>query len=201
MMDFRQKEGRRVVEALRYAGVTIRSIDDLVNTKEPYPKAIPVLLELLPTVRDSGIKEGVVRALTVKEAKGKAEQALIREFRSISPDAAADLQGLKWAIGNALTIVATDAVFNELVELATNKMHGRAREMVVMALGNMKNPKAGEVLVGLLSDEQVAGHAIMPILKFKYRAALPQLEALRKHPNPWVRKKAEKAIIKLSNYK
>ena len=71
--EFRRKmeeEDAIVAEALRGAGVRVRggevrSVYDLVNTKEPYPKAIPVLLEFLPRVTNHRIKEGVARALGV----------------------------------------------------------------------------------------------------------------------------------------
>jgi HEAT repeat protein len=181
---------------LKRVGINVESVYDLVNSKAAYPEAIPALLECLTFVQEPVIKEGVIRALTVKEAKGKAEQALIQEFKLIPPDIS-QLQILKWTIGNALSVVATDAVFDDLVELATNKAHGKAREMVVVALGNMKNPKAGEILIGLLSDEEVAGHAAMALGKLKYRPALPHLKTLMKHPKPWVRKTAEKTIAKL----
>jgi len=67
----------------------------------------------------------------------------------------------QWAIGNALWIVADDSVFEDIAALAADPKHGKAREMVVVALGNMQNPEAVEVLRRLLRDDQVAGHAVM----------------------------------------
>ena len=43
--------------------------------------------------------------------------------------------------------------------------------MVVLALGNMKNPKAVDLLRRLLADEQVAGFAVMALGKSKAKWA------------------------------
>ena len=84
-------EDEMVAEALRAVGVQVRSVYDLVNTKESYPEAIPVLLELLPRVRNDRIKEGVVRALTVREARPVAAKPLIREFLDLPANCGASL--------------------------------------------------------------------------------------------------------------
>ena len=48
--------------ALRSAGVEVDSIYDLVNTAASYSAVIPLLIQLLPTLRERRIREGVVRA-------------------------------------------------------------------------------------------------------------------------------------------
>ena len=45
----------------------------------------------------------------------------------------------KWAIGAALWVVADDGVFEQVVELVQDKRHGKAREMLAVALGNMRD--------------------------------------------------------------
>jgi HEAT repeat protein len=198
MTTTRADEDARVAAILNErAGISVKSVFDLVNSKAAYPQAVPVLLECLPGIREKWIKEGVVRALSVKEARGKADAALVREFKAIAPDDR-EHQSLKWAIGNALSTVATDNVANDLYELAQDKGHGKAREMVVVALGNLSDPGAVEVLMNLLDDEEVCGHAIIAIAKLKARQAVPKIQRLTKHPKPWVRKEAEKAISKLT---
>lgn len=197
-MTTRANEDARIAAVLNErAGLDIKSVFDLVNSKASYPQAIPVLLECLPGIRDKWIKEGVVRALSVKEARGNADAALVHEFKSIPPDDR-EHQSLKWAIGNALSTVATDKVANDLYELAQDKAHGKAREMVVVALGNLRDPGAVEVLMNLLDDEEVCGHAIIAVTKLKAPQAVPKIQYLTKHPKPWVRKEAGKAISKLT---
>jgi HEAT repeat protein len=152
---------------------------------------------LVRFVNVEGIKAGIVRALTAKEARGIADTALVAEFRAVPPSQKANL-GLKWTIGNALSVVATDAAFADLVELLRDKRNGRSREMLAVALGNMKDPAAVDVLIELLNDEEVAGHALMALGKLKAQKARPHIESFLNHQKPWVRKEAKKALAKLN---
>ncbi len=193
----REEEDKLVTADLNRLGMDVASVFDLMKWKQPYPAAVPVLLEHLPRVHDKGIKEGIVRALTAKEARGKADTALVAEFRTVPPSLNANA-GLKWAIANALSVVATDAVFADVVALVKDKQHGKSREMLAVALGNMKNPAAVDVLIELLKDEEVAGHALMGLGKLKVQKARPHIENFLNHPKPWVRKEATKALAKLN---
>ena len=65
---------------LQDANIIVNNIYDLVNTKEAYPEAIHVLIGLIEEINDFNIKQGIVRALTVKEAKGKANYTLLKEY-------------------------------------------------------------------------------------------------------------------------
>jgi hypothetical protein len=196
MSTARELEDKRVAAYLNAeANLHINSVFDLVNSKARYQDAIPALIKCFGMVSDNWIKEGIVRALTVKEARGKADKALVSEFRSLPAEQ--QYFSLKWAIGNALSVVATDAVFDELVELVRDKRHGRAREMLAVALGNMKNPAVVDVLIELLGDEEVAGHAIMALGKLKAEKARPYIERFLDHPKAWVRREAKKALAKL----
>lgn len=197
-MNLREKESQRVAKALQGVGVKVDSIFDLVNTRRSYKQAIPLLMELLPTIQEPWIKEGVVRALAVKEAVGEeVARAMIREFEAIDPSAPPMEQGLKWAIANTLSVVARDPVFEEVAALARDKRHGKAREMLAEALARMKDPRAVDVLVDLLDDDEVAGHAVVALGKLKARAAKPAIERFLDHPKPWVRKEAERALAKI----
>ena len=182
-----------VVKALQKVGIEVQSVYDLVNSSQSYKGAIPVLLKLLPKVKEQVIKEGVARALTVKEARGLASRPLLNEFLS----ADSSQLNLKWVIGNALSMVAEDDVFEEIVDLATDKKHGQAREMLMLALANMKHPRAVDVLIELLKDEEVAGHAIMALGKLKAAKAQKAIEVFLDHQKTWIRKEASRALSKI----
>lgn len=183
-----------VVAELVDAGLPVESVWDLFNKRLNYRDAIPILLEWLPKISNQGAKEGIVRALSVKWAKPDAAPLLVREFHRVEDPGGSSL---RWAIGNALEVVADDAVFEGLVEIVRDRSHGKAREMVAAALGNMKNPRAVEVLIELLEDEEVIGHAIMGLGKLKARAARAAIERFLGHPKTWVRKEAKKAIARI----
>jgi HEAT repeat protein len=69
--------------------------------------------------------------------------------------------------------------------------------MLAVALGNMKDPRAVEVLIALLEDEGVAGHAIVALGKLKSLQAIPYIEPFQNHPRTWIRKEAKRAIAKI----
>lgn len=187
-----QEDGQLVVNALKQVGINVADVYDLVNSRSSYPQAIPVLLTLLPRLQDLKIKEGVIRALTVREARGAGvAEALIAEFSCSSSEL------LRWTIGNALSVVADDAVFGQVVELAREKKYGRAREMVVEAMANMKDPRAAEVLIDLLDDEDTAGHAIVALGRLGAVTARPRLEPFLNHSKAWIRREARQALKRI----
>ena len=98
---------------LAQAGFDLEWVSDLYSKKLNYKDAIPVLLQWLPRIENLDVKEDIVRALSVPWAKHTAApKLLVEEFRKpvINP-------GLKWAIGNALSVVADDDVLNDIVGL------------------------------------------------------------------------------------
>ena len=73
--------------------------------------------------------------------------------------------------------------------------------MVAVALGNMKDPRAVDVLIELLEDEEVAGHALLALGKLKSSKAKPYIEPFLGHPKAWVRKEAKRALAKIDKAK
>lgn len=195
-MNTRKEEDQRIAEALNFAGLKVSSVFDLVNTRQSYGKAITVLVKLLPTLHDPVIKEGVVRALAVKEARKAAVCPLIEEYKNIDPsDQKQEL--LRWSVANTLSVIAEDPEFDEIASLLRDPQNGKSREMLAVALGNMKkSPQAIDVLMEMLGDDIVAGYAAMALGKLKATQAVPALEKLLDHPKEWVRKEAERAIKK-----
>lgn len=189
-----RKASEPILAELAQAGVQAQSLSDLINTSIDYQSAVPLLIEWLPRTGHRAVKEMLARALTVKWARPEAAQPLIAEFLLASETKE---PGLKWAIGNALSVVADASVFDEIVELVRDKGHGRARQMLAVALGNMKEPRAVGVLIELLDDEQVAGHALMGLRKMAPPEARSAIERFVDHPRTWVRNEAKKALTKL----
>jgi HEAT repeat protein len=184
-----------IVNELKNAGFFVESIDELRRSGIPYTAAIPVLLKWLPLTENVGVKESIVRALSVPWAKPIAAEPLLAEFRAAP---SVTIPGLKWAIANALEVVADDSVLDEISNLVRAREHGKAREMLALALGNMKNPAAVDVLIKLLNDDEVAGHALMGLGKLKAQKARPDIEKFLDHPTQWIRKEARKTLAKLT---
>jgi len=69
--------------------------------------------------------------------------------------------------------------------------------MLALALGNMQAPRAITVLLDLLDDEQMVGHAVAALGKLNAPAARVRLKDLTQHPIDWVRKEAKKALASI----
>lgn len=66
------EEEEGIVEDLRGAGLSVTSLWDLVGTNLSYPEAIPVLLDHVTKPYSPRTLDGLVRALIVPEARGRA---------------------------------------------------------------------------------------------------------------------------------
>ena len=182
-----------VLAELRQAGITVEWISDLYNKRFDYRSAIPILLNWLPRVENPAVKEAIVRALSVSWArKTEAPVLLVEEFRKAKGKSA-----LNWAIGNALSVVADDSVLDDIVDLIRDETYGKAREMLVIALGRMKTPEVKYTLIKLLDDENLAGYAIMALGRLKIQEARPAIERFLTHSKSWVRREAKRALAKI----
>lgn len=195
-----REDNTKVIEALRAVGIDVKSVYDLVNTKRAYPEAIPALIEMLPLVKSDRIREGIARALTIKEARPIAAGPLIKAFRS-APDMTESQRHAKWAIGNALSVVANEAVFKDIFELATEKHHGWTRSMLISVLPKIKKNQAQirAELLRLLDDEDpaVLREAITAVGKLKLFEAVSKLEVLLTHDSSTIRAGARRVLKSL----
>jgi hypothetical protein len=192
-MEQSLRDARPILLDLASAGFHVDTVADLFNRKMNYERAIPILLSWLPRISDPAVKEDVIRALTVRWAKGVAALPLVQEFRRASSEA------MRWAIANALSVVADDTVFDDIVQLVRDIRNGKSREMLTLALGNMTNPQAVSVLTDLLNDEQVVGHAIMALGMLKAKDARPSIEKLARHPKKWIRKEVQRTLTQMDS--
>jgi HEAT repeat protein len=196
--------------ALRAAGIAdddfgffARDIPEagILAPRFDFEAAVPVLVDRLPRARTALVKERIVRSLTgEKAATPIALKPLVEEFRR------ADEHGLKWAIGNALATLADDSIADELVDLAKDRRHGRAREMLMDALARTKDERALGALVELVDDDDVSGHAISALRRLGPKTSLPYLERARpsledqarEGATPMARKQANAALERLA---
>lgn len=185
----------RVQEELGKVGVVVEDVFDLVNSNKPYPNAIPVLINLLREgISHDGVKEGVIRALAVKEAQGKAGKALIEEYKRTPKDK----MMLLWAIGSTMEVVISENDIDDILGIVQNKSNGMSRQMFVAALGKVKSDKAEQVLMNLLDDEEVAPHALEALGRLKSKRAKDKISEMLNHKKPLIRKEAQKALKKIN---
>jgi len=159
--------------------------------------AVPVLLNLLPSVSHPDALEAVVAHLATPFARPVAAAPLIAVFRTTAP---AD-SSLKWAIGNALSVVATPVHRDELLELALDPKHGRGRQMIVERLGRISgDSRIIDALRALATDPDVALHALAGLRKrLGAAAAADIIRPLLTHPSEGVRRGAEYNMRKVAS--
>ena len=181
---------RELLGALNAAGFSVESVGELRHKCLNYSRAIALLLDWLPRISDPDVKEDIVRTLSVPWARPVAALSLIAEFRR------QDAPGsLKWAIGNALDVVADASVVTELVQIAREKQHGTARQMVVHALGKFRaNAVVLDALVECLSDKDVVLHSVIALGKIGDPTAIPHLEAIVSEAKGPLKKYAERGL-------
>jgi hypothetical protein len=186
-----------ILAELAEAGYRMRSLAELRHSGARYRGAVPVLLRWLPQVTDRKLKGEIVRALSVPWARPVATGPMIEEFRRADASVDPTGTGLRWTIGNALEVLADDSSFDELAELVRDRRYGKARQMVVLGLGRSKRPEAATVLIGLLDDPEVDGHAVKALGKLRPPAARAALESKSDDKRAWVRREAKKALARL----
>lgn len=183
-----------ILASLREVGYDVGSLAELRHSGVRYRKAIPVLVAALPQVAESKTLMEVVRVLSVPWAKPAATKPLIDLFRRVDDPTGL---GVRWAAGNALDVTWSDDYFDELVGLARDRSFGRSREMLVLGLARSKRAEAADVLVDLLDDPDVNGHAVKALRKVKTHAARVGLERMLGDDRAWVRKEAQRALAAL----
>jgi len=185
------KETAGLRNELNNVGVYIYTVWDLVNTKKPYPQAIDILINHLnEDYHDKNI-EGIIRALTVKEAKGNAA-ALIKKYEEIPKIK----DNLRWVVGNAIANVMTMSDVDWIYQTVLDKSNGGSRSQLVYALGTVKTEKSEDILISLLDDPEVAPQAIAALGMMKSKKAKDKIMLLNKSTNSLIRLESKKALKK-----
>ncbi|MGA8248026.1 MAG: HEAT repeat domain-containing protein [Nocardioides sp.] len=181
-------------------GVEVTDLSDLTRAGGRYsPEVAQVLVDWLPrTTDDPSLQEQLVRQLSVPWARKQALGPMLDLFRTAPGDTKpAELR--RWAVGNALDVLATDAVFDEMAALAGEPSYGASRQMVVLWLGRTKQHRARavDVLLGLLDQDDVSGHAVKALAKLKDPRSIEGLRRMANDPRAWVRGAAKRTVERL----
>lgn len=181
-----------LLEQIKEKGYQLSSLDDLMHINKSHKDLLPILLMHLESVTDESDKQFLVRCLGVKGFDA-ASKPLIREFYH------AQDSSYKWAIGNSLALIADRSVFPDLLKIAQDKCHGTSRQMIVDGLWHYPCDETKAVLVSLLNDNDVAGHAVRAISKLRDPSLLEYIEPLQRHEIAWIRNAARSASRKLKS--
>jgi hypothetical protein len=164
--------------------------------------AMPVLIEMLPTLSEPKVVSAVAGHLRRPWARPGAFEPLRAAFERWADDDS----GVGWALGDALGSAAGKRDGPALLSLAVDPRYGRSRQMIVSALSRFKkDPAVAPALESLIDDPDVALHAMGALrMVIGNERALPFLRRIRDtHEDPQVRgqaiaqiRKAERALAR-----
>jgi HEAT repeat protein len=185
-----------IISKLNSSGISILELDSLLSRNRNYPEAVPIIIEFLENFEElcDNDLEVLIRALAIKEAKGKANSMLISIFLSLP----LEKSSLQWSIGNTMEVIMNDKDVPSILQIVRNKAYGKSRQMFVLGLSKFKKPEVESTLIELLQDDDVALHALSSIGRQKAIAAISEIELVKNKYNSFFKRKAEKILDKLT---
>lgn len=157
-------EQEPILVELRGVGLNVGSVWDLVNTSERYQPAIPILLKHLLLSYSDRTREGIARALAVREPEvRKAWPLLVEEYRKapigrgvVAPGETKEFPlHAKDGLAVALSATVTDETIEELIALARDPSLG-GRVLLLTGIRKSKHPAAKKAIEELASDPALA---------------------------------------------
>jgi len=127
------------------------SVDDLVNTRERYDEALPILFEHLTKDYPDEILNAIARALAVPQAL-PYRPTFINLFRR-KPLLSGEL---RYALGLAIANTTGPANLAETIELARDRSLGDSRMALLFAFKRSRKPEVRQVIEELSSDPDLA---------------------------------------------
>lgn len=188
-----QIEQVQLIQELRKKDIIISNIWDLVNTKGNYKNGFNILIDHLSKPYHNKTKEGIVRALAVKEVPQIVNSILLEEYHKTPKDN----KTLRWAIGNTIYNTITENYKDKIIDIVKDKTNGISRHMFILALGKIKCTEVENVLIDLLNDEEVCVYALETLAKLKSKNAKEKISYLINNSTNQIKREALKALKKI----
>lgn len=140
-----------LVADLQAVGYAVSSVWDLVNTTEAYPQAIPILISHFARPYSDKIREGIARALAMKDARRFAWDEFLGTVKSGSlSEPVAD------GVMAAIAAMAGPTDLNIIVDLICDRSLGPKRVFLVRLLMRSRRPEVRETLLSLANDPDLS---------------------------------------------
>ena len=145
---------KALVSDLQKVGAPVRdSVYDLVNTSEPYPEALPVLMEHLERGGyPARIMEGIGRALSVRDSVVYWDRLI---ERYLNPRCEGELTGMALALSACMD----KAHVEDVIGLLTDDSGGPDRIFFIGPLVRRGGERGRAVIEGLVDDPVVGKEA------------------------------------------
>ena len=105
----------------------------------------------------------------------------------------------RWFISDCIYHIRSGNFVKEYLDIVSDKMFGRNRQMFVLLLGKLKEESAVPALISLLEDEEVCLQAICALGEFKRNEFRSYFERFLNSAQPGWRKYAKNALKKLKS--
>ena len=146
-----------VIADLKAAGIDVRSVWEMVNSRASFAEALPIVLKHLGKPYPRGVREGLARAMAEPAAR-----FAWRELKAMY-EREEDWQ-VKDALAVALANSAGKEEYDDLVDLVRDRSHGSSRALSMSALDRSKEPRALAEIKSLENDTEVRP-TVLDILK------------------------------------
>lgn len=143
-----EKAEAPVVADLREAGVDVNSAWDIVNRKESFPLAMPVLHKHLELDYPPKVREGIARAMSDSAARPYWRDLVRLYQREIDSH-------VKDAIAVALCGAAGPEQFDELISLSLDPLNGSSRVVLIWALERRVPVEQAALVLATLAKDPV----------------------------------------------
>ena len=124
----------------------------------------------------------------------EAVPLLLRDFYSGNP--LCD----RWVLGDSLYSIRSELYAGDYMAIIGNPAYGKDRQMIVLLVGKLRIEAAIPILIRLLEDEGVRGHAIGALGNYKKEELRQEFERFLNHKNSYIRRDALNALKKLDRY-
>ena len=191
-----------LLDDLAAVGCDVDSLEAVAELENPSYAIIKVLqlwsgrLPAKYTQRFSRVQNAVYKNSAPPEPPAQSAEELLHIFRTRKPLRGEDHTSL-WYIGDEIYLKYSDRCFDSVAELVRDREYGVDRQMLVLALGKSKRPEAVEVLLGVLDDYGVSGHATEALAKLKSEQARTGLTRMLDDDREWVREQARQGLTGL----
>jgi hypothetical protein len=126
-------------ENVRQCGET-RSVWDLVNTAEPYPHLLNLLADHVQRPYHKRTREGIARALAVREARGTAIPRVLMNVLKQETDPNHGPNSFRWALIHTLVLIGDASLADEVHQLLDNPRYESVRIDLLRLAKKLQQP-------------------------------------------------------------
>jgi hypothetical protein len=181
-----------VLSQLQALGLDIMSLSDAPSQKSKLDFRMLEFLIGAMADSDERAKDVIVRLLGSPKGGCAAAEALMREFRLEFNETR------KWIIADSVALTrCTQSILDDLFAAIVDESNGKAREMLVVALGRSHDEKVEPFLIHLTQDDMLRGYAAKALADHPTPLARQALAAMTNDPVGWIRRAAKTSLAKV----